>query len=47
MDDDVTQEILKAMRGFNLPASAYPPWAREIGEDEWKNHIYEKISISK
>ncbi|XP_022083472.1 male-enhanced antigen 1-like isoform X2 [Acanthaster planci] len=36
-------EIRKAMAGFSLPGTAIPPWARALGDNEWKEQLTKMI----
>lgn len=47
LNEEKTEQILKAMKGFTLPSTAIPPWASEIGEEDWKKHLLDKIRSEK
>lgn len=43
MDSDKVRAVKDAMLNFTLPASSIPEWASNIPEQEWKDHMLEKI----
>ncbi|CAO1412381.1 unnamed protein product [Diamesa hyperborea] len=43
LDSSKTDQILKAMSGFQLPMISIPKWASEVSEDQWKTELLQKI----
>lgn len=43
LDSSKTDQILKAMSGFQLPMVSIPKWANEVSEDQWKTELLQKI----
>jgi hypothetical protein len=43
MDSAKADSIKTAMATFRLPEEAIPSWARDMGEDKWRDLIAEKI----
>jgi len=44
MDQDHIDKIKAAMSGFLLPITSIPSWAIEIPEEQWKEHLLERIN---
>ncbi|KAK4886304.1 hypothetical protein RN001_002575 [Aquatica leii] len=43
MDSIKVNEVKEAMANIKLPLSAIPEWANNIPEDEWKQHLYNRL----
>lgn len=43
MDGDKVNEVKQAMANFTLPATSFPDWAKNIPEEQWKDHLMERL----
>ena len=43
MDGDKVNEVKQAMANFTLPATSFPDWAKNVPEEQWKNHLMERL----
>jgi len=43
MDSEKVDEVKQAMAGITLPASAIPEWASSIPEEQWKQHLINRL----
>ncbi|XP_018334915.1 uncharacterized protein LOC108743817 [Agrilus planipennis] len=43
LDSNKIDEVKRAMLNITLPQSAIPEWAKTVPEDQWKEHLLNKI----
>ncbi|CAH1961641.1 unnamed protein product [Acanthoscelides obtectus] len=46
MDSNKVDEVKKAMANITLPPGAIPDWAETIPEEEWKQHLLNRLQNS-
>lgn len=43
MDSNKVDQVKQAMANITLPSSSIPDWANNIPEDQWKQHLFDKL----